>query len=163
MAKKAAKGMALEKRVNACNLEYRKKKLALIEKLELGFRISRKGIVPMKSTVDYKGMIKNSDGVAIGIAFDAKETKSKTSFPLSNIEGHQIEYLRYVKEIGGKAYLLIHFTSLTTDTAFFVPIDFVLKYWDNPKLPRSIKYKDFDNQWVVPIDDYLQILKETNE
>jgi len=148
--------MALEKRVNACNLEYRKKKLALIEKLELGFRISPKGLIPLKSTVDYKGMVKEGDK-AIGIAFDAKETKSKTSFPLGNIEGHQIEYLRYVKEVGGKAFFLIHFTSIDTDQAFLAPIEFILKYWDDPKLPRSVKYKDFCKDWLVPIDDYLQL------
>jgi len=159
MAKKKAKGMALESRVNACNLRYRKNKLALIEKLELGFRVTNKGVVPLKSTVDYKGMVKRAEST-IGIAFDAKETKSKTSFPLRNIEDHQIEYLRYVHAVGGESYLLIQFTTLHPDEAFLTPISFVLEYWDKKFSggPKSIKYKAFNKEWLVPIDDYLQIL-----
>ena len=30
------------------------------------------------------------------IEFDAKETRSKTSFPINNIHKHQIEYIRKV-------------------------------------------------------------------
>lgn len=159
MAKTASRGMALEKRVNACNLIYRKKKLALIEKLELGFRITQQGVIPLKSTVDYRGMVKRNNGT-IGIAFDAKETKSKTSFPLKNIESHQIEYLRYVDMVGGEAYLLIHFTALHEDEAFLVPISFILEYWDAQfeSGPKSIKYKYFDHKHLTKINDYLKLL-----
>ena len=41
------------------------------------------------STLDYTGIYKNKY-----IEFDAKETKSKTSFPLSNIHSHQLEHIK---------------------------------------------------------------------
>jgi recombination protein U len=151
--------MALERRINKANLAYRKKKLALIEKIELEFKITKTGMLPLQSTVDYKGMVRNEDGVAIGIAFDAKETKSKTSFPLANVEAHQIEYLRYVQEVGGRSFLLIHFMELYADEAFLTPITFILDYWDKKDTgPKSIKVDAFDKTWLTPIDDYLKLL-----
>ena len=162
--KQPAKGMALEKRVNACNLRYRKQKFALIEKIELGFRISSRGLIPLVSTVDYRGMIKRGDHTS-GIAFDAKETKNKVSFPLKNIKDHQIEYLRHVNYIGGEAYLLIQFTELYQDTAFLTPISFIIDYWDNQFNggPKSIKHDAFSKDWLVPIDDYLKLTTKTSE
>ncbi len=158
--KRTPRGMALENQINKCNLIYRKLKLALIEKIELTFKITNKGPVPQMSTVDYKGMIKQSNGKATGIAFDAKETKSTTSFPLKNIEPHQVEYLRYVSFIGGDSYFLIQFTQVYANNAFLVPIEFILKYWDNQQTgPKSIKLADFDKAWLVPLNDYLQLLK----
>ena len=160
MAKRrTARGMALESRINKCNLIYRKMKLALIEKIELSFKITNKGPVPLISTVDYKGMIKQANGKATGIAFDAKETKSKTSFPLKNIESHQLEYLKYVDMVGGESYFLIHFTQVYPDLGFLVPTKFIADCWDNAATgPKSIKIDNFDKAWLVPIDDYLQLL-----
>ncbi len=156
------RGMALESRVNKCNLLYRKKKLALIEKIELEFKITNRGNIPLLSTVDYKGMVKQANGRATGIAFDAKETKSKTSFPLKNIEAHQLEYLRYVTMIGGEAYFLIHFMEVHPDQAFLTPIKFIDSYWSNEDGPKSIKLEAFERSWLRDIDDYLQLMdKET--
>lgn len=157
MKNSGSRGMALERRINKCNLVYRQKKLALIEKIELGFKITVHGTIPLKSTVDYKGMVKRGD-CAIGLAFDAKETKSTTSFPLSNIKSHQLEYLNYVGYVGGEAFFLIQFVSHDKDHGFLTPLHFINTYWNNPKGPKSIKYTAFDKKWLVPLDDYLKLL-----
>ena len=57
--------------------------------------------------MDYTGIYKGKY-----LEFDAKETQSKTSFPLSNIHKHQMEHIRKVLEFGGIAYLIVRFTTL---------------------------------------------------
>ena len=52
---------------------------------------------------DYKGKY---------LEFDAKETKSKTSFPISNIHKHQMEHIERVIHFGGIAFLIVRFSSL---------------------------------------------------
>lgn len=47
------------------------------------------GFFEAPSTLDYNGIYKGKY-----IEFDAKETKNKTSFPISNIHRHQIDYVR---------------------------------------------------------------------
>ena len=54
------------------------------------------------STTDFNGIYKG-----YYIDFDAKETNSKTSFPLSNIHHHQIEHLKDVHQHGGIAFLIV--------------------------------------------------------
>ena len=46
------------------------------------------------------------------IDFEAKETKNKTSFPLSNIHEHQIQHMKSVTEQDGIAFLIVKFSSL---------------------------------------------------
>ena len=45
--------------------------------------------------------------------FDAKETRSKTSFPISNIHKHQIEHIKKVLHFGGIPFLVVRFTLLS--------------------------------------------------
>ena len=46
------------------------------------------------------------------IEFDAKETRSKTSFTINNIHNHQIEYIKKVIKHGGIVFLIVRFTLL---------------------------------------------------
>lgn len=144
------KGMGLEKRANAANLTYRKKKTALIMKVPVPILYTRKGLVAQTSTVDYTGLVQGGRF----IAFDAKECKSKTSFPLNNIKQHQLVYLQLVESLGGIAFLLIHFTELHKDRAYKTPLSLVEKYW-RTGIRKSIPIADFNDDWLVPIDDYL--------
>lgn len=150
-----SRGHGLEAAVNRCNLDYRKKKVALIEKKPTPIEITRQGLVMKQSTVDYTGIIAPTGR---GIAFDAKETKSKTSFPLANVKQHQLVFLEYWQAMGGLAFFLVHFKSLH-DMAFMVPFNFVNDYYVRAYIDRtgrkSIPYKDFDHEWLVPLDDYL--------
>ena len=145
-----AKGMNLEKHANAANLAYRKAKKALIMKVPVPILYTRKGLVAQTSTVDYVGIV---DGGTF-IAFDAKECKSKTSFPLNNIKQHQLVYLQFVESLGGIAFFLIHFTELHKDLAYKTPLALVEKYW-RTGIRKSIPTGDFKDEWLVPIDNYL--------
>ena len=141
----------LEKRANKANLKYRKSKKALIQKVPTPILYTRKGLIAQQSTVDYTGIIAPKGQ---GIAFDAKETKNKTSFPLKNIHQHQLNFLNLFEELGGIAFFLIHFKSVYENEAFKTPLKLVNKYWDGEER-KSIPFDDFKTEWLVHIDSYL--------
>ena len=142
----------LEKRANRANLKYRKEKKALIQKVPTPILYTRKGLIAQQSTVDYTGIIAPNGQ---GIAFDAKETKNKTSFPLKNIHQHQLNFLNLFEELGGIAFFLIHFKSIYENKAFKTPLSVVNRYWDGEER-KSIPFDDFKENWLVPIDSYLK-------
>jgi len=131
----------LEKKANKANLRYRKSKQALILKVPTPILYTRRGLVAQQSTVDYTGLIKGGQF----IAFDAKETQSKTSFPLANIHQHQLTYLELVEELGGQAFFLIHFKKLHSEQAYITPIPLVSRYWYREKR-KSIPIKEFKDK-----------------
>jgi|APSaa5957512535_1039671.scaffolds.fasta_scaffold16416_3 recombination protein U len=143
----------LEKRANAANLKYRKSKRALILKVPTPILYTRKGLVAQKSTVDYTGLIEGGEY----LAFDAKETQNKTSFPLRNIHQHQLNYLELVEDLGGTAFFLIHFKKLYKDKAYITPIHLVHRYWYREKR-KSIPISEFKLEWLVSVDDYLKTI-----
>jgi recombination protein U len=150
------KGKDLEKRANKANIQYRKKKDALILQIPVPLILTSKGVIPKESTVDFAGLISGGRF----IAYDTKETMSETSFPLSNIKQHQFLYLELVNDLGGVAFFLIHFKSLYKDQAFYTPISLVSKYWYEHNR-KSIPITDFKKLWLVDIDDYLtQLIKK---
>lgn len=59
------------------------------------------------STTDYNGIYKGKY-----IDFEAKETKNKNSFPLSNIHNHQINHLKNITSMGGIGFIIVRFSSL---------------------------------------------------
>lgn len=112
------------------------------------------------STTDYNGIYKGKY-----LDFDAKETKSKTSFPLRNIHKHQISHLRNVFEHGGIAFLIIHWKIY--NKYFLLPIEVILEFWDNQKDGRkSIPYETFLEKGheikfsYRPRLDYLKVVDE---
>lgn len=119
------KGSGLEKRANRANIKYRKTGIALIQKVPTPILYTKKGLIAQQSTVDYTGILSPSGR---GIAFDAKESKSKTSFPLANIHQHQLTFLQMFEKLGGIAFFLIHFTSLYKNQAYITPISLVDRY-----------------------------------
>jgi recombination protein U len=154
----------LEKRIQTANLIYRKNKTAIISKVEVPILVTNKGLIPRQSTVDFTGIYKKDivkrvypypdeyiDTVGQGIAFDAKETLSKTSFPLANIKQHQLVFLEYFEECGGTAFFLIHFKKLHADQAFVTPLDFIKKC-----IRKSLPYGEFAQKWLTDIDNYLK-------
>ena len=150
------KGQGLEKRANKANLQYRKAHTALIMQIPVPLVLTNNGIIPKQSTVDFAGLISGGKY----IAYDAKETMSKTSFPLGNIKQHQFLYLEMVNMLGGIGFFFIHFKSLYKDKAYYTPISLVSKYWNGPGR-KSIPIKDFNKEWLIDIDDYLtQIVKK---
>jgi len=73
--------------------------------------ITATGVILKQSTVDYIGLLKEGRY----IAFDAKESKLTTRFPLSNIEAHQAEFIKHVSRLGGLGFILIHMYELYPD------------------------------------------------
>lgn len=107
------RGMALEEDINLTNEYYKEKHIALIYKKPIPIKVLKvtpdkmriqEAFYEKKSTLDYSGIYKEKY-----IEFDAKETNSKTSFPISNIHIHQIEHIKNVIEYGGIAFLIVRF------------------------------------------------------
>ncbi len=110
------RGMDLESEINNTNQYYRENRRAYIYKKPTPIKITkvdyRQGIIKeaffeCPSTTDYNGIYKG-----YYIDFEAKETLSKTSFPLKNIHLHQIEHMKNVKEEGGICFLIVRFKTL---------------------------------------------------
>lgn len=115
----ANRGMGLENDINETNKYYETYNIALIYKKPTPIRITKTNYQNMRvtdgffecpSTLDYNGVYKG-----YYIEFDAKETKSKTSFPISNIHDHQIEYIKKVIKHHGIVFLIVRFSSLNKD------------------------------------------------
>ncbi len=107
------RGMFLENIINESNSYYVSADKALIFKkptpikvIDVSFpnnkAVINKAVFDHTSTLDYNGLYKGKY-----IEFDAKESKSKTSFPLSNIQQHQLKHIESVLRHNGIAFLII--------------------------------------------------------
>lgn len=108
------RGLKWEKVINDKLTEYRKQGLCFIQKIPTEFTIIRNGpkivsAFPKKQTesVDFIGAKQ-----FLPVALEAKETKNKTSFPINNIETHQIKFLDEWCDKQGVGYYFIRFTTL---------------------------------------------------
>ncbi len=113
------RGMDLEDDLNITNQYYLENDIAVIYKKPTPITINHvdypnrldavitdaKFKIP--STTDYNGIYKGKY-----IDFEAKETASKTSFPLANIHPHQIEHLRRITKHGGIGFIIVYFSRL---------------------------------------------------
>lgn len=141
----ANRGMNLESDINLSNDFYKEKGICLITKRPTPINIVKvdysKGAkivdayFESQSTTDYNGVYKGKY-----IDFEAKNTKSKTSFPLSNITKHQIEHLKLVNEHGGIAFFIIQFETL--DKIFLLDSKYVIEQCENSDR-KSIPIKSF--------------------
>ena len=139
------RGMDLESDINLSNEWYRDQDIAVITKrptpinivkvdYSRGARITD-AYFEKQSTTDYNGVYKGRY-----IDFEAKNTKSKTSFPLSNIEKHQIDHLKRVIKHGGIAFFIIQFQS--RQEVYLLDASFVIDFWENGER-KSIPYDVF--------------------
>ena len=162
------RGMNLESDINNSNTYYLNNDIAVIYKKPTPIRVVKvnynnrintkivEAYYEVPSTTDYNGIYKGRY-----IDFEAKETKSKTSFSLSNIHSHQIDHLKRVSNHGGISFLIIRFTSLEK-TFLLLTKDFINFIKDNERKSIPIDYiekkgyllKDSYN----PIIDYLKII-----
>ena len=111
------RGMDLEELINLSNEYYLQEDIAVIYKkptpitiVDASFdshgRVITKAYFKTPSTLDYNGIYKGKY-----IDFDAKVTKSKTSFPLQNLHKHQYEHIKNVIRHGGISFLIISINS----------------------------------------------------
>lgn len=144
------RGMNLEENINLSNEWYVDKGIALITKRPTPINIVKvdysKGAritdayFEKQSTTDYNGVYKGKY-----LDFEAKNTKSKTSFPLSNIEKHQIIHLKRVIEQGGIAFFIIQFQEL--GKVYLLDASFVIEFWEKSER-KSIPFSVFEKEGI---------------
>ena len=110
------RGMMLERDINQSNKYYLDHNIALIYKkptpikvvkVEYPKNVIKEAYFNEPSTLDYNGIYKGKY-----LEFDAKETQSNTSFPISNIHKHQLEHMKRVIYFGGITFLIVRFTKI---------------------------------------------------
>lgn len=144
----ANRGMALENMIDHSNQTYLNKKIAQVNKIPTPWSVNynrqtgkvHRAYPQKKGTVDFIGV---SDGVPL--AFDAKTTKEKTRFPLSNVEEHQVEYLWNHTMQGGISFFIIYFEH--KNEVYYMPIETFVGWWDQQFEGgrKSIPYEWFTN------------------
>ncbi len=161
----ANRGMTLEHEINETNKYYLDNNIAVIYKKptpiqvvkQLGAKIVDAYFLE-PSTTDYNGIYDSHY-----VDFEAKETKSKTSFPLANIHKHQINHLRRIEKEKGICFLIIRFTKLEETYLLFAK-DFLEFIDNNDRKSIPIDYiKDkgyLIKQKIMPSVDYINIIKE---
>lgn len=160
------RGMTLESDINSSNSYYLENNIAVIYKkptptkvIKLDGNRIKDGFYEIPSTTDYNGIYKGKY-----IDFEAKETRSKTSFPRSNIHEHQIKHLIRIKEHGGIAFIIVRFTSL--NKTFLILIDDFIDYFNNNPTKKSIPISHFEKKGYLikdgynPLIDYLKIVDQ---
>ncbi len=145
------RGMNLESDINISNEYYTDHGIALITKrptpinivkvdYSRGARITD-AYFEKQSTTDYNGVYKGKY-----LDFEAKNTKNKTSFPLSNIEDHQILHLKRVIEQGGIAFFIIQFQLL--NEVYLLDASFVIHFYEKGER-KSIPYEVFKSDGIL--------------
>ncbi|TGB04564.1 Holliday junction resolvase RecU [Halobacillus salinus] len=129
------RGMTLEEDISATNQFYLEAGIAVVHKKPTPVQIVqvdypkrsaaviKEAYFKQASTTDFNGVYQGKY-----IDFEAKETKNKTSFPLSNIHQHQIDHMKAIIEHGGIAFLIVKFTP--HDEVYVLPAHCVFEYWD---------------------------------
>lgn len=164
----ANRGMNLENDINLSNEYYLNKDLALITKRPTPINVAKvdysrgarivDAYFEKQSTTDYNGVYKGKY-----LDFEAKNTRSKTSFPIANISKHQIEHLKNVIHHGGIAFFIIEFQ--TRKEVFLLDAQFVIDFYENGDR-KSIPYDIFLKEGVVlkqgynPPIDFLPAVEE---
>lgn len=162
------RGMTLENELNSSNEYYREAGKAYIYKKPTPIKITKvdypsrdKAVIKeafftVPSTTDYNGLYKGKY-----IDFEAKETKSKTSFALNNIHPHQIKHIENIYNHQGIAFLIVRFTSI--NETYLLPAEKLLDFLKHTAR-KSIPLDFFKlNAYLIkdgyrPRIDYLKII-----
>jgi len=152
------RGMTLEADINLTNEYYLAMNLAVIHKKPTPVQIvnvnypKRSAAViteayfQQAATTDYNGIYRGKY-----LDFEAKETRSTTSFPLANIHEHQIKHMKAVIEHGGISFMIIRFTNL--DETYLYEASDLFRFWDNQQLGgrKSIPYQHINKKgYLIP-------------
>ena len=153
----ANRGMSLEEDINLSNEYYIANGIALIHKRPTPINIVKvdysKGAritdayFEKQSTTDYNGVYKGKY-----IDFEAKNTKSNSSFPLSNISEHQIVHLKNVLKHGGIAFFIISFQM--KNEIYLLDASFVIEFYEHGSR-KSIPYDVIKKEGVLIRQDYI--------
>ena len=139
------RGMSLEEDINDSNAYYRACDRALIHKKPTPIQVVKvdyparcaakitEAYYKTPSTTDYNGVYRGK-----AIDFEAKETKSKTSFPFKSIHPHQIHHLKRVLFHGGIGFFIIRFTFY--DETYLIDAGVIIERYENSER-KSIPYE----------------------
>lgn len=166
------RGKSLEDDLNDTNSYYLSVGIANIHKKPVPIQIVkveypsrsaaviREGYFRTPSTTDYNGVWNGKY-----IDFEAKETESKTSFPLKNIHLHQIKHLQSVVQQQGVAFFIVRFNKL--ERYFVTPFKMIDEAWTAMENGgrKSITLKQFEENSIeiqvsyTPRLDYLKAVQ----
>ena len=162
------RGMNLENDINLSNEYYKDIDKAYIYKKPTPIKVTKvdypsrdKAVIKeafytVPSTTDYNGIYKGKY-----LDFEAKETKSKTSFSLNNIHNHQILHLKRVIDHGGISFLIIRFTCLDKTFLIFAK-DFIDYINNNDRKSIPLAYIEEKGYLIKdgynPIIDYIKVI-----
>ena len=162
------RGMTLENDLNETNEYYREADIAIIYKKPIPIKIVKvdypsrseakikEAFFTVPSTTDYNGIYKG-----YYIDYEAKETRSKTSFSLENIHPHQIKHLERIYNHKGIAFLIIRFTTLN-ETYLLTIQDFLSFINNNDRKSIPIDYFKEKGYLIKdgyrPRVDYLKVI-----
>ena len=161
------RGMSLENDLNLTNSYYVDKNIAFVYKKPTPIQVTKveyknndirikEAFFKEPSTTDYNGLYKGKY-----IDFEAKETLSKTSFPLENIHKHQIKHIDNIINNGGIGFLIVRFTKLGRD---YLLLGKDLMSFLNNNDRKSIPLKYFEDHaylienGYIPRIDYLKVI-----
>lgn len=162
------RGMDLESDLNTTNEYYLNNNIAVIYKKptpitinKVDFKSRRDAVITeahfkIPSTTDYNGIYNG-----YYIDFEAKETKSLTSFPLNNIHNHQIEHLKKIYEHGGIGFIIVRFVKLNKTFLMYIE-DFINFTTNNKRVSIPLNYFE-EKAYIIkeglnPRLDYLKII-----
>ena len=162
------RGMTLEGEINQSNEYYIEigkafiyKKPTPIKIVNVDFPSKNKAVIKeayfsTPSTTDYNGLYKGKY-----IDFEAKETKSKTAFALTNIHPRQIKHLENIDNNGGIAFIIVRFKTL--NETYLITAERFLNYINNnDKKSVPLEYFKTDAYLIKdgyrPRIDYLKVV-----
>lgn len=168
----ANRGMNFESMINRTNEFYLDNDIAIIYKKPIPIQIVSvdyrtrsaakitEAYYKLPSTTDYNGIYKGRY-----IDFEAKESKSKTSFPIKNIHEHQVSHLKRVKEHGAISFIIVYFSSI--ERIYFLDSEYVSSFYERSKAgKKSISLEEFEEHAYLikegyrkPVD-YLSVIDE---
>ena len=140
------RGMSLEKDLNDSNAYYADCDRALIHKKPTPIQVVKvdyparnsakitEAYYKTPSTTDYNGIYRGR-----AVDFEAKETRSLTSFPSKSIHPHQIQHLKKVLYHGGIGFFIIRFSRYSE--TYLIDARILIDLYENGK-KQSISYKE---------------------
>jgi len=166
------RGMTLEDELNETNLYYLSKGIAVIHKkptpiqiVQVDYKSRSTAVIKeayfrQASTTDYNGVYKGKY-----IDFEAKETQSNTSFPLSNFHEHQISHMKNVVNHKGISFVILRFVK--TDELFLLESKDLFSFWrrmesggrKSIKKEEILSYGHPIEYGLHPRIDYLKVIQ----
>ena len=146
------RGSTLEDMVNRTNEKYAEAGLALIQKIptpitpikmDKNSRQITLAFFEQKSTVDYIGAVQG-----IPVCFDAKECATD-NFPLQNIHGHQVAFMKDFERQQGIAFLILYFSH--RDEMYYMPFRQMEAFWERGQNGgrKHFKYSELNPLWFL--------------